>query len=134
MMQPRPFHTRTELIALAREFAPTRACWRAMIEDRATVLGGFITPGGLPSWLVQVDSRHGNRWYVGLVCDEDNNCFRPWWPETPDWANWDGRINGRSLRDGDSPNTFALRRAQAKARESDGPNNKARAEHGTPLS
>ena len=113
-MRPRPLHQRDDLIALVREYAPTRACNRAIREDRAQVLGGFAPPEGLPYWLVQVDSRHGNRWYIGIICDEPNNRFRPFWPERPDWRHWDGRIGGRSLKDGDSPNTYALRRAKAR--------------------
>ena len=113
-MRPRPMHRRADLIEAVRDYAPTRACRRAIDEDRSTVLGGFITPEGLPYWLVKVISQHGREWLLGLECDEESNRFRPFWPDRVKWQHWDGRINGRSLKDGDDPKTYALRRAQAR--------------------
>jgi hypothetical protein len=85
-----------------------------MDEDRATVLGGFTPVEGLPYWLVQVRSRHGRVWLIGITCDDHNNRFGVIYPERIDWENWDGRTGGRSLRDGDAPTTYALYRAKAR--------------------
>jgi hypothetical protein len=83
-----------------------------MDEDRATVLGGFAPPEGLPYWLVKVTSRHGRVWYIGITCDDDANRFGTIHPDRPDWEHWDGSMDGVSVRDGDDPNHYALMRAK----------------------
>lgn len=85
-----------------------------MDEDRALVLGGFKPPEGFPYWMVQVTSRFGRVWYLALHCDEEQYRFRITHPTGVRWEHWDGRSDGRSLRDGDDPKTFALNRATAR--------------------
>lgn len=113
-MRPRPLHTRNDLIDLVAPHAPTQACSRAIREGRSTVLGGFTPPEGLPYWLVAVTSRFGRQWLIAVVCDENENRFRIEYPSAVRWDHWDGRSDGRDLRDGDNPTWYALQRAKAK--------------------
>ena len=120
-MQPRPIHRRADLLALVRDRVPTRACGRAMDEDRATVLGGFAPPEGLPYWLVSVTSRHGRTWLIGITCDQARNRFGVVYPERVEWEHWAGSSDGRTIYDGDDPTQYALSRATHRRRR-----------HGTP--
>lgn len=119
-MRPRPIHRRADLLALVRDYVPSRACGRAMDEDRAIVHGGFEPPVGLPYWLVKVTSRHGRVWYIAVVCDEPRNRFSITYPDRVEWQHWAGSINGKGIKDGDDPRLYALMRATA------------RRKHGTP--
>lgn len=101
MIYPRPIHSRNDLLSIVRDYVPTRACGRAIDEDRATVLGGFTPPEGLSHFIVQVDGRLGQQWLIALGIDEENTRFRVWYPESVDWKHWDGRTGGSGLKDGD---------------------------------
>ena len=113
-MRPRPIHSRSDLIELVRDSAPTRACERAIGEGRTEVLGGFTAPGGFPYLLVRVASRFGKAWVLGLEISEAEHRMTPFTTNGIDWAVWDGRIGGRSLKDGDDPNRYARYRAHAR--------------------
>jgi hypothetical protein len=112
-MKPRPLHCKSDLINLVRDHTPTRACRRALNEGEVTVLGGFAPVQGNPRWIVQVESWRGSRWFIAVVVDEENHRFSVEYPETIDWADWDGDPDrGDPVRDGDDPRTFDLRRAR----------------------
>lgn len=113
-MKARPIHSREDLIAVVRDHAPTRACERALGEGRTEVLGGFTPAGGFPYLLVRVTSRFGKAWVLGLEINEAEYRMTPFTTNGIDWAAWDGRIGGRSLKDGDDPNRYARCRAQAR--------------------
>lgn len=113
-MKARPIHSRDDLIAVVRDHAPTRACERAIGEGRTEVLGGFTPVEGFPFLLLRVTSRFGKAWLLGLQFKESHNTMKPIWPETVPWADWDGRVGGRSLKDGDDPKRYARYRARAR--------------------
>lgn len=112
-MRPRPLHSRSDLVAIIRDIAPTRACQRAVDEGRTEVLGGFTPPGGLPYYLVHVTAQFGSEWLLSIEIDEDRREFRPRRLDSVAWECWDGRSEGRSLKDGDHPRRYADRRRQA---------------------
>lgn len=114
-MRPRPIHSRSDLIAVARTHAPTRACRRAIDEDRAEVLGGFTPAEGLPRWIVRVVSRHGRTWHIAILADENSHRFRFEYPEQVGWRDWSGQT-GRNhpVYDGDNPAEYAFNRMEAR--------------------
>lgn len=91
-----------------------------MKERRAVVLGGFATPGTLPCWIVRVDSRRGNQWFIAIDCDEANVKYAVRYLDADQvpWADWIGKSTGRRpLIDGDEPAVSAYKRCQAVRRE-----------------
>ena len=110
-MRPRPLNRKTDLVAIAREYAPTKACARAIDEGRAIVLGGFNYPGGFPRWIVRVTSRHDKTWYIAILADEECTRFRIEYPTLIFWRHWAGVI-GRNhpVYDGDTPTENAFKR------------------------
>lgn len=115
-MKARPLRTRTDLLALIRRHAPSRACARSIGDGRVIVLGGFTPPGGFPRWIVHVQSPHGRDWYAHVICDESRYQYRVQWSYEDDvpWAHWDGQSDGRHpLRDGDTPETVAFKQKEA---------------------
>ena len=113
-MKPRPIHSRSDLLNLVEPLAPSRACQRAIREDRAEVLGGFTPAEGLPYWLVRITSQFKKQWLIALLCDEQRNRFIVAHPTDVRWADWDGRPDGRTLHDGDNPETYALLRERTR--------------------
>lgn len=113
-MRPKPLHSRSDLISLIRDHAPTRACLRAIDEDRTECLGGFNPAEDFPYFLVRITSRFGKEWFIGIAVDEEAHSFHRFRAESVDWECWDGRASGRSLKDGDNPKTYALNRAKAR--------------------
>ena len=105
-MIARPIHTRSELIALIRQAAPSRACRRAIDEDRTQVLGGFTPPEGHPYFATITTSRHGRQWNLAVVVDEQRQRYRVVSFDRSPWQYWDGRPDGRSIHDGDDPLTY----------------------------
>lgn len=65
-MTIRPIRTRDNLLALAAQKAPTKACWRAIKEGLYPVKVYRHPPG----WVVHVDGRQGKEagteWIIGL--------------------------------------------------------------------
>lgn len=110
----RPLRTRTDLLAIAAQHAPSKACATAIHENRATVLGGFTPAGGLPTFIVRVVSRRGREWLIGIEVDEAAYRYRIRYIEDVPWAFWDGQIGGRRLIDGDVPNNAAFERMKAR--------------------
>lgn len=80
----KPLHTKQDVIDLAAEHAPTRACQRYMDEQgHMEVFRGVTSPEGWPGWVVRVESipyrPKGNRdmsWYIGVWVDEVARAFR----------------------------------------------------------
>lgn len=110
----RPLHSRADLIALAAQAAPSKACVRAISEDRATSLGGFTPAGGLPCFVVQVRSKHGRQWFITIEVDEAAHRYLVRTLDAVPWSAWDGRIGGKRLIDGDVPTEAAFKRMKAK--------------------
>lgn len=110
-MRPTPLRIRADLLDIIVDYAPSAACARAIREDRATILGGFTAPGGLPRVLVRVTSRHGRVWYIGVEIDEDQYQYRIVRPTQINWAQWCGQEAGHHpVFDGDEPQLYAQRR------------------------
>lgn len=111
-----PLRTRSDLTALAAQHAPSKACARAISEDRAQVLGGFTPAGGLPCFVITVKSKHGREWIIAIEINEEARRYQVQYLDFVPWACWDGRIGGKRLIDGDVPNEAAFQRMQAKRR------------------
>lgn len=111
----KPIRTRTDLFALAAQHAPSKACVRAISENRAQVLGGFTPVEGLPTLIVRVQSKHGREWLISVDVNEAERRYEYRYLEAVPWACWDGQSTGkRPLIDGDVPIEAAFQRMQAK--------------------
>jgi hypothetical protein len=114
-MKPRPVHHKRDLVNLIRDHTPTRACSRALDEGTVIALGGFAPAQGCPRWILQVDSARGRRWYIAVVVDEQRHRYSIEYPETIEWADWNGRSDRRHpVYDGDDPVIYAFRRMKAR--------------------
>jgi hypothetical protein len=110
-------HTRNDLLDLASRHAPTKACERIIKERGAIILGGFILAGGLPGWIVQVQS-DCRTWNIAIICHEHARKYSIDYLDDVPWESWTGRINGqRPLVDGDIPTSAALYRLRARNQE-----------------
>lgn len=105
-----PIHHRTQLIDLARQHAPTRACATAFSDGTVIVLGGFDQ-----GWIVEVRSRRGTRWFINVQIDETNRKYIFTYPESVPWERWNGHEGGEpGVRNGDSPLMSGHNHARAK--------------------
>lgn len=113
----KPIRSRDELLWLCVQYAPTKACRRAISEGRAQVLGGFTAPKGLPTLIVRVRSEYDRVWLIGVEIDEPRMRQRIVYLDEIPWATWDGRIGGkRPLIDGDDPTAWAFEKMQRRKR------------------
>lgn len=112
----RPISTRADILAVAAQAAPSKACATAISENRATVLGGFTPAGGLPCFVVVVISKFGRQWILAVEVDEAAHRYRPKVLDAVPWIAWDGRIGGKRLIDGDVPIEAAMKRMKERRR------------------
>lgn len=84
--------TRTELIVYARDHCGSRACERAFLTGKVTVLGGFtaIPPGTAPGWILCITSRHGRAWILAVVTDDIQHTYHVRRLDIIPWAQWSG--------------------------------------------
>jgi hypothetical protein len=114
-MRFRALHSRQDLIDLVSQRPPTPACGRAIREGRATVLGLFSEPEGLPRFIVQVDSKFGRRWFIAVVIDEEHLRIKYEYPDIVEWKHYMGQESDRqpaNFADGDDPRLYRLYRAE----------------------
>ena len=106
-MRPRPLHSRTDLMRVLVDLAPSRAIKRAVSEGRFTILGGFTAPGDIPAIWTRVEGRFGAVWYLSLRVDQEKNRMYATAhnEDVVPWAYWDGTVcyPPRPLIDGDQP-------------------------------
>lgn len=105
--------TRSDLLQLALDFAPTNACMTAIRKGGATVLGGFNSAEGHEGWIVQVDTPSGRTWLMFIYGDELQRKFRRRLIADVPWEDWIGDPKGTRLIDGEDPVQFAANRMQA---------------------
>lgn len=88
----KPVRTKSDLIRELRPFCPTRVCERAMDEGRVTVIGGFTPPNDFSQWVIRIESRYGQIWYLSLCCDTNTNRYkiRLYMEDEVPWKYWDG--------------------------------------------
>lgn len=110
----RPLRSRSDLTALVAQHAPSKACARAIFENRATVLGGFNPAGGLPCFIVRVTSKHERTWLIAVDVDEPHHRYKIRYIDDVPWESWDGRFNGKRLIDGDKPLSCSYERMKAR--------------------
>lgn len=107
-----PIHHRTQLIDLARQYAPTRACATAFSDGTVIVLGGFDQ-----GWIVEVRSRRGTRWFINVQIDETNRKYIFTYPESVPWGRWNGNAGGEpGVRNGDDPHIADCNRWNARVK------------------
>ncbi len=116
----KPIRTRAELLSLISGRAPSRACERAIRENRTKVLGGFAPPKGIPYFLVRIESAHGAVWYVKIFVNEEGRKYPIEYhrdteekPFEPDWEHWSGKANKSriwNVINGDDPAEMQHRR------------------------
>ena len=115
MMNAKPIRTRQDLIDLIALCAPSRSCERSIAAGRVEVLGGFTSAGGLPCWIVRIQSRRGRTWIIALNCDEKDRRYQAEYLDSVPWLRWIGTSKGtRPLIDGDHPTEYAFRRLTAR--------------------
>jgi hypothetical protein len=99
---------------------PLRRCvLRALENGKVELLGGFksIPPGSDPGFIVLVNSYPrngcpGGRWVVAVVCRQNTNVYARVIPNIP-WDQWDGKIDRKTIYDGDNPSAYAKERDRA---------------------
>jgi hypothetical protein len=124
----KPIRSRTDLLALVAQHAPSKACARAISENRAHVLGGFTPVEGLPCFIVRVTSKHERTWIIAVDVDEPHHRYRFRFIDEIPWNNWDGTSGGERLIDGDLPVAYAYERMQARRKRGTAATAKAPAE------
>lgn len=100
-MQPR-LRSRSDLLELIYDRAPSRGVCRAINAGRVTLLGGFsaIPPSGRPGWIVEWVSQNGARSLVAVVTDDVRHDFVVAVCDKVPWTKW---VGGSPLHDGDVP-------------------------------
>lgn len=104
---------RSELLLLAMDMAPSRACNRAMRAGHVEFLGGFtqLPPYSNAGWLCRVRSKHGRIWLLAILVDEIKHTLESRLLEEIPWKYWAGDGHAeRTLYGGDNPITYAARR------------------------
>jgi len=97
-MRHKPINSPRDLLTLVRLYAPSRACERAIDEDRVEFLGGFLPKGNDPHWIVRIKSVHGRTWIIKVSVDQETMTYGVHQIEESDikWSDWDGDKHTRS--------------------------------------
>jgi len=118
LMNPQRLQTRTQLLEYIKDHAPSSAVRRAVDEGQVNVLGAFASlyPHTSPGFIVEVTSRHGRTWPVGVVVEQVYHSYRVVILDQIPWSHWDGSPDrGHPVIDGDNP----LRSEQKRLRHGD---------------
>jgi len=87
--------TRNEIMKWLEEHAPRPAIARAMQEGSTELLGVFrhVLPYGKMGWIVNVTSKHGSVWHVGIHAHEHMQGY--WCHVTSQvfWEHWMGDVS-----------------------------------------
>ena len=103
--------TRNEIMKWLEEHAPRPAIARAMQEGSTELLGVFrhVLPYGKMGWIVNVTSKHGSVWHVGIHAHEHMQGY--WCHVTSQvfWEHWMGDVGegqNKQLCRGDNPDKY----------------------------
>lgn len=105
-----------------------RSVLRALENGKVEVIGGFkrILPGTSPGFIVKVESYPrsgcpGGRWIIAVICKSATEVYARVIPNIP-WDQWDGKIDRKTIYEGDNPHDYELlRNAASRPRIPDDP-------------
>lgn len=99
------FRTKNQLLEWLESNAPYRAIRRALIEGKVELYGYFEDDAFMPNgWVVDVQSRFGNEWFVCVYLDSYTHTYRTMILHTVIWGYWKG--GNSELFQGDHPEKY----------------------------
>lgn len=102
------FTQKTELVLWLDIHAPSAHVQRALWYGSVELLGGFdkIPPSKYPGWIFKLISKRNKKYLIAIICDTDKKCYRCFEIEDVPWKLWNGKLNRKSIFDGDYPEKY----------------------------
>ena len=102
------FTQKVELVLWLDRHAPSEHIRRAIWDMPTELLGGFskIPPSECSGWIIKLKSKHNKVYLMAVLYDMVKMCYRVMEIDEVPWHLWDGKLNRRTIYDGDHPEKY----------------------------